>query len=263
MTRPIASNAPDAELIRLCDRIVAINAEERAIDARYPDINQDADEDPIDGPRLRANGLELQQIEARICDLTIATLAGADAAGRAAMPEGRKQLDGHLEPTNLYQLLALKLVEYHAGRAGIQDDDRHALLDIEENLRTLSAAEKLLGHIAVTELEIEGDEIAAVQGMIGDAHTAIERRWRLAHEQRRAEIEARAAVLVAHAAELAAAKAERGAPGSVDDVKKAQASWWLLRGAAKTALEFCQKAEEEHEARAAEGASLPPGAGMR
>jgi hypothetical protein len=37
---------------------------------------------------------------------------------------------------------------------GMQDDDvdRHALFDIEENLNELAAAEKLLGHLCVSEL---------------------------------------------------------------------------------------------------------------
>jgi hypothetical protein len=44
----------------------------------------------------------------------------------------------------------------------------------------------------------------------------------------------------------------------VDDLKKAQAAWWLLQRAAETALDMCQKAmpaEEEQEASAAEGAA--------
>jgi hypothetical protein len=119
---------------------VAINAEERAIDARYPDINRDADEDPIDGPRLRANGIELLQIKARIVDLTITAMAGAAAAGRAAMPESRKEQEEpgiEAQPTDLYELLALKLVEYHAGMAaftaGMHDGSvLQPLLAIEE-----------------------------------------------------------------------------------------------------------------------------------
>jgi hypothetical protein len=117
------------------------------------------------------------------------------------------------------------------------------LLALEEPLRALTTAASLLGHLSVSELEVEGYEIEAVQTIVERAHHDIERRWRLAHEQQQAELEARAAVLVAHAAELKAAKAERGAPGSVDDIKKAEASWWLLRRAAETVLEFCQKAE--------------------
>jgi hypothetical protein len=40
---------------------------------------------------------------------------------------------------------------------------RQPLLAIEEPLRSLAAATSLLGHLAVSELEIEGDEIEAVQ----------------------------------------------------------------------------------------------------
>jgi hypothetical protein len=46
--------SPDAYLITLCDRIVALNAEEKEIDARH----DDPDNDPIDGPRLEANAEE-------------------------------------------------------------------------------------------------------------------------------------------------------------------------------------------------------------
>jgi hypothetical protein len=246
MNAPTAG--PDAELIRLCERIVAINTEERAIAARYPDIDKDADDDPTDGPVLDALSAKWHEIKRRITDLNITTLAGADAAGRAAMPESRQEPEFpgiEAQPTGIYDLLALKLVEFHAGRtdlaAGMQDGScRHALLDIEENLRELAAAEKLLGHLAVSELEIEGDELAAVQTMVSGAHAAIERHWTRAREQQRAELEARAAVLVAHAAELEAVRAQKAAPGSVADAKTARASWWLLQRAAETALEMCE-----------------------
>jgi hypothetical protein len=246
--------APDAELIALCERVVAINAEERAIAAKYPDIDKDADDDPTDGPILDALSAEWHEIKRRILDLTITTLAGADAAGRAAFPESRQEQEApgiEAVPTDLYELLALKLVEFHAGRPigpAVQSaDDRHPLLAIEEPLRALTTAVSLLGHLSVSELDVEGNDLEAVQTIIERAHRDIERRWEAAHEQRQAELEARAAVLVAHAAELAAAKAERGAPGSVDDVKKADASWWLLRGAAETALEYCRKADAARE----------------
>jgi hypothetical protein len=96
--------------------------------------------------------------------------------------------------------------------------------------------------------------------MIDRVHDDIEHRWEAAYEQQRADE-------AAHKASLEAAKAERAAPGSVDDVKKAEAMWKVIRALANTALEACDKAAEEQEARAAEGAAegvaLPPGAGMR
>jgi hypothetical protein len=100
----------------------------------------------------------------------------------------------------------------------------------------------------VTGLEVGDVELDAVQTMVEKAHRDIERCWTRAFDQQRADEAARAAELVAHAAELAAAKAERAAPGSVDDVKKAEASWWLLQRAAETALEMCQKAKAEEQA---------------
>jgi hypothetical protein len=242
------------------------------IAARYPDINQDADDDPTDGPVLDALSAEWHEIKRRIADLSITTMAGADAAGRAAMPESRQEPEHpgiEAQPTGIYDLLALELVEYHAGRAdfaaGMQDGScRQPLLAIEEPLRSLTVAAALLGHLSVTELEIEGDEIAAVQTMVSGAQAAIARSWQLAREQRQADEEARAAVLVAHAGELEVVRAQKAAPGSVADVKTARASWWLLQRAAETALKMCEaRPAEEQEAGAAEGVALPPGGGMR
>jgi hypothetical protein len=113
---PTDAAAPDAELIALCDRIVAINVAQTAICARYPGIGQEADDDPIDGAVLDVLSAEWHQIKSRISNLSIVTPAGADAAGRAAHPEAKKPIDGQLTRTDLYELLALKLVEYHAGR---------------------------------------------------------------------------------------------------------------------------------------------------
>ena len=45
---------------------------------------------------------EYHQIKSRIEELTITTLAGANAVASATMPEARKQLAGHLEPAQIY-----------------------------------------------------------------------------------------------------------------------------------------------------------------
>jgi Sugar (and other) transporter len=66
--------SPDAELIALCDRIVAINAEQTAIFASYPGIDQEADDNPVDGPVLDAVSAEWHEIKRRITDLSIVRL---------------------------------------------------------------------------------------------------------------------------------------------------------------------------------------------
>jgi hypothetical protein len=151
--------------------------------------------------------------------------------------------------------------------APIADDpfSDHPLLGIEEPLRALDTAASLLGHLAVSERTIEGNALDAISAMVDTAHDAIKRHWHAAREQQRADKAAHAAALEAAAAALAAAQAERGAPGSVDDIKRAQAMWNVLRALANAALDACDEAipAEEQEARAAEGVALPPGAGMR
>jgi hypothetical protein len=107
--------SPDAYLITLCDRIVAMNAEEKAIDARH----DDPDNDPIDGPRLEANAVEYKEIVARIEELIILTSDGANAVARAALPEARKQPNGEFAPTDLHEELSMMLIEYHA-RGAVQ-----------------------------------------------------------------------------------------------------------------------------------------------
>jgi len=110
-----AGAGPDAELIRLCNRLVAIRAEERAI--------TDADEwAPDHGPykpRYDALGEEWDAIDARMYDVAEpVTLAGVRAVARAALSQAPRDADGSINAPQLAEWLAFTVVEYVA-REGV------------------------------------------------------------------------------------------------------------------------------------------------
>lgn len=77
---------PDAELIALCDRMVALHSRNLALYAG-PGSPDDPDNDPVVGPLLDAICDELRPIRARLADMAPATLAGARAMARAALAD--------------------------------------------------------------------------------------------------------------------------------------------------------------------------------
>ena len=149
----------DAELIRLCDRIVEINVEEKEIDG----CSDDPDNDPIYGPRLDVLTAEYHQIKSRIEELTITTLAGANAVASATMPEARKQLAGHLEPTDLHEELAMMLVEFHAVENADMIKQPLRIRDAQEAqfLRAVREMEPVQRHALATFLKEHADGVPA------------------------------------------------------------------------------------------------------
>lgn len=101
----------DAELIQLCDRLVAIYAEEAVIFATMPEMEQDA--------ALEATTRESEAIENRLYELgNPNTPAGMQSMARASVACAPKNLDGEITcgASGLAEWLAFGVVEALAGR---------------------------------------------------------------------------------------------------------------------------------------------------
>jgi hypothetical protein len=112
---PIAQTAhgPDAELIRLCDRVVAIQAEETAMFEADPAADDDGSRFK---PVMDALTEERRAIETRLYDVGAPTTkAGLLAAARAAVSEAPKDADGAISCVALAEWLAVGAVERMAG----------------------------------------------------------------------------------------------------------------------------------------------------
>jgi hypothetical protein len=79
-----ASNGPDAELIALCDRMVANQSESRHLHWRR-NSQDDPDTNRVVGPELDALKNEWQAIMPRLTAAVPTTLLGAKAVARAAL----------------------------------------------------------------------------------------------------------------------------------------------------------------------------------
>jgi hypothetical protein len=105
-----AGTGPDAELIRLCDRLVEIDAEERAILA-----STDEDDGGPLKPRYDALNVEWHAIDARLCDVADpVTKAGALAVARAAVAQAPRQTDGSFSTPELAEWLAFTAAAWFA-----------------------------------------------------------------------------------------------------------------------------------------------------
>ncbi len=103
-----AAGNPDAELVRLCDRLVAIDAERADI---FRTIEDDAEKEIA----LQPTDVESRKIAERLYDMPDpVTSAGARAVARAAFAEAEKSLDGGLVCNDISDWLALTVVEYVA-----------------------------------------------------------------------------------------------------------------------------------------------------
>jgi hypothetical protein len=107
---------PDAELIRLWDRLVAMHAEEAAIvKAADPDAPDDGPHKPV----LDALHEEWQAIDARLYDVAEpVTQAGVRAVARAAVSQAPRTVDGSIDAPQLAEWLAFTVAEYVA-REGV------------------------------------------------------------------------------------------------------------------------------------------------
>jgi hypothetical protein len=106
--------------------------------------------------------------------------------------------------------------------------------DVEPVLHNLKGDIAILGHLINTRDEVAPDTWARLEDTLTDTYATLMERW---HGSWRFQIAERKAAMGA----LEAAKAERDAPGSIGDVKQADASWRLLRVAAEVTLERCEK----------------------
>jgi hypothetical protein len=109
-----------------------------------------------------------------------------------------------------------------------------ALFEIEDDIRSIQAAARLLGHLTASRMEIKHEELEAIRGMIENYIDDIECRWKEALDQE-------LATRKAHEEALAAARAEKAAPGSPEDVQYVRALRAMLRSAATIALAECNK----------------------
>jgi hypothetical protein len=110
-----ADPGPDGELIRLCDRLEAMNAEEAAILKMDPDA---PDRGPFK-PAYDALHAEWFAIDARLYDVAEpVTRAGVLAVARAAIAQAPKQADGWIDAPQLAEWLAFTVAEYVA-REGV------------------------------------------------------------------------------------------------------------------------------------------------
>ena len=112
--QPVPIVNPDAELIRLCDRLVANRAEEKAI--------CDADEwAPDRGPykaRYDALGEEMDRVTDQLyATADPVTAAGVRAAARAALCVAPKDSDGDITCDGLAEWLAFAVVQHVGGEA--------------------------------------------------------------------------------------------------------------------------------------------------
>jgi hypothetical protein len=111
------------------------------------------------------------------------------------------------------------------------------LLAIEEDITSIKAAVRLLGHLSSsTDMDIRPGDLEAIRGMVENYIDDIECRWKEA-------LELEQAAKAAHEEALAAAKAEKAAPGSPAELRHATWLWGILRRAASISLEECERVE--------------------
>jgi hypothetical protein len=109
-----AARSPDAEFIRLCDRLVALAVEQRALCLAHPFA-------PDHGPhhaRHEALCAEHDAIEGRLYDIGGPTThQGVRAAARAALAEADKDFAGNIETRHIGDFLAISVAEALVGGA--------------------------------------------------------------------------------------------------------------------------------------------------
>jgi hypothetical protein len=107
---PIDPEQPDAELIRLCDRLVAIQAAETAIYAKM----DGSDDDALDAA-LDPFTAEWRAIEARLYEVGgPITPQGMVAMARASLAYASKEPDGSFDTTYLGDWLAINVAAFVA-----------------------------------------------------------------------------------------------------------------------------------------------------
>jgi hypothetical protein len=114
-------------------------------------------------------------------------------------------------------------------------DDAFPLADLEPALGDLRTLARMMAHLAESPLEVDPEEWLHLRSQLIDVHGRLHGLWQCVWDEQKAEHAAAKAA-------LEAAKAERAAPGSVEDVKSAHACWSMLRTAAKVMLDYSNDA---------------------
>lgn len=124
-----------------------------------------------------------------------------------------------------------------------------AIMDLEPALADLHSLTGILGHLATSDHDPSPDQITYVETRLIETHRTLARLWARLWEERKAEHEA-------HAAELAKIKAaaEEAAPGSLKQIKRADAMLCLLRAGNTVMAERVAAMEAEIAAALAERA---------
>jgi hypothetical protein len=109
-----AAPSPDAELIRLCDRLVINRALEAAVYEAYPD--DDDEREPVLAPIDN----EWWELAAALEELDgPRTPEGARAMALAALAEAPRDCDGDIENGDLHERLAIGCARYLAGEGQV------------------------------------------------------------------------------------------------------------------------------------------------
>jgi hypothetical protein len=131
-------------------------------------------------------------------------------------------------------------MDSRGGHLGTGDRDMSALLDLEQSLVDLKSMAGLLGHLSVTEREIDGEELAHIRTVLMNCHDVLRSWWITAiHQHDYNQHQAEVATLKA---EIAALKLSHAPLGSVADGKQAEAAWGLLTSAAQVILNQAEEA---------------------
>ncbi len=112
--------------------------------------------------------------------------------------------------------------------------DSWAIGDVEPLLARLETLTGFLGHLAASDAPVTEDQLRHIQTDLIGLHRRLKALWQKAWEEWADD-------RTAQAATLAAAQAAKAAPGSPADVKHAEGLWRLLRAAAETTLNACDK----------------------
>ncbi len=132
-TAEAAPSAEEAELIRLCNRLVAIGANEQKLYRTVPHATLEGEAQLQE--RLKPGDEEWRRIEERLyeLDITPKTPAGISAMARAALAEAERTWDGEIVTLDLCGYLAWGVVESISPEANAA---------IEADVKTTGAATK-------------------------------------------------------------------------------------------------------------------------
>ena len=106
---------------------------------------------------------------------------------------------------------------------------------LEPAIFDLRASVGILGHLITARDEVQIDEWQKCEGDLVTAMVRIDDLWKQVWDQHKAEKRE-------HEAALAALEAKKAAPGSPEDVRRAEVMWSMLRAAAEVVASRCEEA---------------------